>query len=111
MVSDALCRFVDRDGAIVCERCGYRAAFGVAVLRACAAGDAPKYATGATCRNLGAATGRVVLVRCQTCTGHVRVKHSVHACAVHGECLPDVQADGERSCAGCGSFVVAGPAS
>jgi hypothetical protein len=40
------------------------------------------------CKHLGDDTGEVKLIRCPTCTGNVRKKYPIFACAVHGECLP-----------------------
>jgi hypothetical protein len=40
------------------------------------------------CVHLGAATGDVEAIKCDTCNGNVRIKFAVHECAVNGMCLP-----------------------
>lgn len=44
-----------------------------------------------------------VLVECTTCRGRVRLKHAIHACAVHVECLPTAAdpAGAVMDCAQC----------
>ncbi len=41
-----------------------------------------------SCPHLGAPTGEVELIQCQTCRGNVRQKFVVSTCALFGECLP-----------------------
>jgi hypothetical protein len=51
------------------------------------------------CVHLGAATGEVEAIKCDTCNGNVRIKFAVHECAVHGNCLPTYRGDDGKAMA------------
>lgn len=55
------------------------------------------------CIHLGADTGEIVLIECDTCQGRTRIKHHIHLCPIFTKCLPEYQgevAEG-HGCVGC----------
>ena len=76
--------------------CGYRVQLRVGVARCprCTTDtNRPVLLASVPCLHQSDPTGENSLIRCTTCKGNVRLKFPIHACEVHGHCLPTYTGD------------------